>query len=348
MRHWYEIDDAVLPAQGQPAVLLELGAAREIEAHRLLSGTRLFPEQLADGHHLITPEQMLRLVDNAARLIPGADTAFLFGHRLLPGHDSALAMALMTSTHLEDALQTLHRARRLASPLLTPRLHHSAEGLEIQWVDSIGLGRQRPFLVEAWCTAVTSLGNWLSGGKLQWQYDFRHARPAYIEQYEVHLGGSIRFDAACDSMRIAPEALRRPWPKASASGKAQALRQLDLALSALPQAVGFREMLAAQLAAQLQKPLKLERTAAALNMSPASFKRKLSKHRCSYQDLLDELRRDVCIRLFRERGYSNEQAAEYLNFNDVNNFRRSFKRWTGVTPSEFRALWCAGDTAPSA
>lgn len=97
-------------------------------------------------------------------------------------------------------------------------------------------------------------------------------------------------------------------------------------------------MLIGYIEAQLQQPLNLGRSAAALHMRPASFKRKLKKHRCSYQDLVDAVRRQVSARLFREHGYSNEQVAEYLNFNDVNNFRRSFKRWTGFTPSEFRAL----------
>jgi AraC-like DNA-binding protein len=37
------------------------------------------------------------------------------------------------------------------------------------------------------------------------------------------------------------------------------------------------------------------------------------------------------------RRYDNEAAAAYLGFHDATNFRRSFKRWTGQTPSLLRS-----------
>lgn len=37
-------------------------------------------------------------------------------------------------------------------------------------------------------------------------------------------------------------------------------------------------------------------------------------------------------------GYSNEEVAEYLRFTDATNFRRSFKRCTGLVPSAVRDL----------
>lgn len=106
-----------------------------------------------------------------------------------------------------EALAVLQQAGTLAFPLLAPRLRETADGLELQWVDRIGLGPQARFAVETMATAVTSLANWLSGRRLLWRYDFAHAKPAYIEQYEVHLSGDCRFGAASDCVRISREAL---------------------------------------------------------------------------------------------------------------------------------------------
>ena len=39
------------------------------------------------------------------------------------------------------------------------------------------------------------------------------------------------------------------------------------------------------------------------------------------------------------RGYGNEEVAAYLQFNDTTNFRRSFKRWTGLVPSQARQMF---------
>ena len=37
---------------------------------------------------------------------------------------------------------------------------------------------------------------------------------------------------------------------------------------------------------------------------------------------------------------SNDEVAQRLGFNDITNFRRSFKRWTGRVPSELGGLLC--------
>ncbi|UUZ49971.1 AraC family transcriptional regulator [Massilia sp. B-10] len=43
----------------------------------------------------------------------------------------------------------------------------------------------------------------------------------------------------------------------------------------------------------------------------------------------------MALRLF-QRGCDNDAVARHLGFHDANNFRRSFKRWTGLTPMLLR------------
>jgi AraC-like DNA-binding protein len=43
----------------------------------------------------------------------------------------------------------------------------------------------------------------------------------------------------------------------------------------------------------------------------------------------------MALRLLH-RGCDNETVARHLGFHDANNFRRSFKRWTGMTPMLLR------------
>jgi AraC-like DNA-binding protein len=90
----------------------------------------------------------------------------------------------------------------------------------------------------------------------------------------------------------------------------------------------------------------LEGSAAAFGVSPATLKRHLARHGSHFQAELDQVRAHVSMHLFQMRGYDNEAVAQYLGFHDATNFRRSFKRWTGLAPrllrdALLRSLPCA-------
>lgn len=73
--------------------------------------------------------------------------------------------------------------------------------------------------------------------------------------------------------------------------------------------------------------------------SPAKLKRKLHKHCTHVQAQHGLARKHVALYLYQIKGMSNEAVADYLNFNDPANFRRSFKRCTGSTPPLIQRLF---------
>lgn len=82
----------------------------------------------------------------------------------------------------------------------------------------------------------------------------------------------------------------------------------------------------------------LDDTAQHLGLSPATLKRRLAAEGTHFQAELDALRSHLAMLLFRFGGLDNDAVARRLGFHDVPNFRRSFKRWTGLTPSGLRGL----------
>lgn len=208
------------------------------------------------------------------------------GQRLLPGHYGAASHALQHAADLRQALDVLADQRALLSPLLSPRLLLDEQYLYLYWLDSCGIGAQRRFLLEASCTALVAMSRWLAGQALPWQCSFSHAQPRYVEQYWVHLGETVRFDAPLDLMRLPREYLHQPWPGAAlTAGRAaqqQGLAQLD--------APGFRagllDRLYSYLLAHIREPLQLEGVALALGMSASTLKRKLQKHDTHFREQL--------------------------------------------------------------
>ena len=58
-----------------------------------------------------------------------------------------------------------------------------------------------------------------------------------------------------------------------------------------------------------------------------------SRFRTDYQRLLDEVRLHQAILWIQFDGMTPDQVCRRLNFSDSTNFRRAFKRWSGLTPS---------------
>ncbi|WP_312920463.1 AraC family transcriptional regulator ligand-binding domain-containing protein [Stutzerimonas nitrititolerans] len=332
----YECDTRFIAAHHQPALLIDVALSRGIDSHRLLRGTGLFYADIAGGHAKLCPEQFVTLIGNAKRLLDADDGSFLFGQRLLPGHYGEASHTLEHACTLFQALERLQRFRALLSPLLTPRLLLDDKQAYLYWSDSCGAAHAQVFLAEACMTAVVAMSRRLSAERLPWRFHFSYAKPRYIEQYWVHLGEDLTFESQMTMMSLPLEWLHRPWPNASATA-GQVAEQASQALLASHGWPGsFLDQLYEYLQANIRTPLNLERVAQAFGMSPASLKRKLQKHGTHFQEQLDLVRKHVALYLYQARGYGNDEVAAYLRFTDTTNFRRSFKRWTGVVPSGLR------------
>ncbi|GGD03160.1 AraC family transcriptional regulator [Halopseudomonas salina] len=334
-RNWYERDARFIPAHHQPASLLDLALGRGIDSHRLLRGTGLFYQDILGGRQSVTAEQFLRLIDNVRQLQGGDDCSFLFGQQLLPGHYGNASHALRHAQNLQQALERLVLLRRRLSPLLTPRFRLDDRYAYIHWFDSCGVGGREIFLMEACMTAVTAMCRWLSGGPLPWQYQLRHPKPGYVEQYWVHLSEEVRFGCPQNLMRLPREFLVRPWSNVSVTvGQVAEQASLEELAAADEMAPSMLDILFEYLHEHIRQPLGLDRLAEAQGMSAATLKRKLKRHDTHFQQLLDQVRTYVALDLYVSKGFSSDEVAAYLNFNDKANFRRSFKRWTGLLPSD--------------
>ncbi|WBE26155.1 AraC family transcriptional regulator [Denitrificimonas caeni] len=333
---WLECDTRFIPAHYQPASLIDLALGRGVNAHRLLQGTGLFHEDILTGNRLISAQQFLSLISNFQQQIPADDTSFLIGQQWLPGHYGAASHALRHAANLLEALERLVRLQPLLWPLLRLRLRIDEQYVWLEWGDSFGADAQGMFLIEASMAAVTGMSQWLSGQRLPWVFHLACDQPRYIEQYWVHLGEELRFACPLNQMCLPRSFLHQSWTGASVTA-GQVAEQEGLAmLDALPAESSLLDALHDYLVQHARQPLRLEGVAKAFGMSPATLKRKLHKHGTGFQQQLDRARASVAMDLYQSRGYASDEVAQYLNFNDRANFRRSLRRWTGLLPSELR------------
>jgi AraC-like DNA-binding protein len=343
---WYGGGTAFIPMLHQPALVLGHARDLDVPVARLAPGLGLSETLLLEGGERVTPQQWLQLLANAHAAIGSPETPFAIGCQLLPGHYGAPSLALRYAGSLRQALAILCRHAPVLSPLLAPRLIEEGGLAVLLWLDAVGLRSQRAFVIDMQMAALVSMTRWLAGVRMPWTFCFNRGAPRQLEQHEVHLGSALRFGCHVDAMVLPRAWLDHPWPAAARPGASLAQVAAERAAQ---QAQGPERSLLAGLYGLLlgclNPPPSLETAAAHFGYSPATFKRRLAAEGTHYQAELDRVRSHVALFLYQFRGSGNLAVARELGFHDVPNFRRSFKRWTGVTPSDLRAALWAPDPA---
>jgi AraC-like DNA-binding protein len=95
--------------------------------------------------------------------------------------------------------------------------------------------------------------------------------------------------------------------------------------------------------------------ASAAGLSVRSFQRRLTEHGLSFSDAVDAARLRKARELLLDRGVKIIEIAFALGYSDPAHFNRAFRRWTSLTPTEYRQLHLgesaavgAGSRAPAA
>ncbi|MDY7063779.1 putative HTH-type transcriptional regulator [Pseudomonas extremaustralis] len=79
-----------------------------------------------------------------------------------------------------------------------------------------------------------------------------------------------------------------------------------------------------------------ERIAQTLHLSVRSLQRHLADEGCRFDALLNDCRQNLALQHLRDPQCSLAEISHLLGFADTSSFNRAFKRWTGMTPGQFR------------
>ncbi len=82
--------------------------------------------------------------------------------------------------------------------------------------------------------------------------------------------------------------------------------------------------------------LRADSVAAALGMSATTLRRRLRADHTCYQFLLDRARQYRCEQRLRQVWLPGKCLADELGYLEVNSFYRAFRRWTGLSYSQYK------------
>jgi len=319
-------------------IFLRLLELHGIDAEQFVRGGGYAPDLFRD------PEARLPAgaVDAAARAAAAriADPAFALraAHCWHPSDLGALGYAWLASSTLRTALGRLERYGRILGERGRFRLVDAPRGLRVAFEHR----RQDPLVAALGTDYALSLVMGMCrmnfGDALRpAEVSLGRARPRDTAPWERFFGCRVAFGAAQNAFLLLRRDADAPLPVAN--------RQLAGTLDAML-AKQLAELDRGNVAARCKAAL-LDRLASgespeqdiakALHMSRRTLQRKLADADLTYQQLLDDTRRELALRYIDDPGRSFTEITFLLGFSGQSAFTRAFRRWTGGSPSAYRA-----------
>lgn len=210
-------------------------------------------------------------------------------------------------------------------------------GIRVAAADAYGLSMWHRFF------------GWLCGRPIELKrVDFSRDAPQNIERYKALFGCPLNFNQQYDLLYFNSECLAWPIVHTEHSLR-EFLRTAPYQLLIMEEDSSGNK-LSAQVKAMIGHDFSegfpsFETISAALNMSAPTLRRRLKREGTTFQQLKDKCRCDTAkLYLGRPEKSINEVALQ-MGFTDPSAFHRSFKKWTGMTPGQFRSSQRRGATA---
>ena len=171
------------------------------------------------------------------------------------------------------------------------------------------------------------------------QVCFARPAPKDDSEHQRFFRVPVRFEAGSTSMLLKATDAARPM-----LGRDEALstiirRRLDKILDERTRHIGgplhaqVRHIMFENLGERTLTPKSI---AKALAVSPRTLSRRLAEEGTSFRILLDDVRRDLACGLLQDRSSNIGDIAFFLQYSEPAAFHRAFRRWTGLTPREYR------------
>jgi AraC-like DNA-binding protein len=166
---------------------------------------------------------------------------------------------------------------------------------------------------------------------------FEHPRPTHSHEYIKVFGDVVRFGQSTTALTFDRAVLDRvhlhQHPELFTVLRSHAERALERVAVGLAPAEQVKRYLLARPAAAIPD---IATAARDLGLSVRSLRRRLAADATSYRALVQATLEVSAGHLLRDPQHSIQETAGALGFSNVGAFHRAFRRWTGMTPMQYR------------
>lgn len=262
---------------------------------------------------------------------------FVAGEQVQPAVLHGLGFAWLASDTLRDALTRLVRYSRLISTAANMHLQDTDSSLDLVLLPPKGVKVVASAFQDAGMSGFLRMCRLTAGDEIDpVQVSLKQPRPACALKLQTYFRAPIIYEAENNILSFSKQRVDATLTHANP----ELARINDQAV--VDYLARFdRDSLTMQVRSRIIERLhdgtpNQQTIAHSLNVSLRSLQRKLNKEETNFKALLESTRRELALLYIRETHRSLGEITYLLGFSEPSNFTRAFKRWTGVSPIEYR------------
>ena len=258
-----------------------------------------------------------------------------------PANLGVLGYAWLSSSTLRTGLRRMERYHRLVGDRGATEIEEVPRGIKVRFWAKRGDPAEVPVAAVAVDMAIGLLLDMCrlnAGAALRpLAVSLRRKKPETTAPYERFFGCAVRFGAKENYFLLAREDADVLLPSSNKQLATVFDAMLGAELALLEKSDVIARCRAAVLEHLTSGDVSEEDTARQLNMSPRTLQRKLAEADLTYLQLVDATRRNLALRYIDDATRSISDITFPLGFSQPSAFTRAFKRWTGLSPTDYRA-----------
>lgn len=297
----------------------------------------LDPELLQDSTARVHHSVVVRAWEEVPKIIGDVNFGLRAAELVATAHFDIVDYVAAQAATMRGSIDCLLRHQRLLHEDLD--VHLSQEEGEMRLQQRLRSVPRTPRHFAEFILAIWALrGRFLTSKAIPLRrVYFQHAPPDDIEMHRRIFGAPLEFLHAHNGFTFPADYLDLPVRGGDPTLGILLERHAADLLARLPQRDDVQSRLKAVLFSKIYNELPgMEETAKNLGMSARTLQRALQTEGTTYQNVLDDVRRDMAMEHLRDPQRTISEIAFLVGFVEVGAFTRAFKRWTGENPSTFR------------
>lgn len=194
-----------------------------------------------------------------------------------------------------------------------------------------------PFFYEITLMTFRQLFGWLIGKQIALRYvHFSHLQPEYVHEYQGMYSCLVECEHQYNELVMLSSYLDKPVVQTEQLLKEMLLEGPLFLLQHINNEESYVGKIRQFISNNLFLFPELEEVAEKLNITPRTLRRNLKKEGRTYQEIKNDMRRDIAIYFLTRKNMSIVETADKIGFSTPSTFIRAFKSWTGVTPYAYQ------------